>query len=53
LSVSESQPFAPSLTEYQIRVLLIDDQAMVGETVRRMLAPEAGIVSSARVNSES
>lgn len=44
MSVSESQPFAPSLTEYQIRVLLIDDQAMVGETVRRMLAPEAGMV---------
>jgi sigma-B regulation protein RsbU (phosphoserine phosphatase) len=32
------------LTEYQIRVLLIDDQAMVGETVRRMLAPESDIV---------
>jgi sigma-B regulation protein RsbU (phosphoserine phosphatase) len=32
------------LTEYQIRVLLVDDQAMVGETVRRMLAPEADII---------
>ena len=39
-----NQPFSPSLTEYQIRVLLVDDQAMVGETVRRMLAPEADIV---------
>ena len=37
------QPFSPSLTEYQIRVLLVDDQAIVGETVRRMLAPEADI----------
>lgn len=38
-----NQPFSPSLTEYQIRVLLVDDQAIVGETVRRMLAPEADI----------
>jgi len=44
MSVAENKPFSPSLTEYQIRVLLIDDQAMVGETVRRMLAPEADIV---------
>ena len=44
MPVPESKPFSPSLTEYQIRVLLIDDQAMVGETVRRMLAPEADIV---------
>jgi phosphoserine phosphatase RsbU/P len=39
-----NQPFSPALTEYQIRVLLVDDQAMVGETVRRMLAPEADII---------
>ncbi|MGD0224803.1 MAG: SpoIIE family protein phosphatase [Terriglobia bacterium] len=39
-----SKAFSPALKEYQIRVLLIDDQAMVGETVRRMLAPEADIV---------
>lgn len=44
MSASENHPFTPSLTEYQIRVLLIDDQAMVGETVRRMLAPEVGMV---------
>lgn len=44
MSIAENKPFSPSLTEYQIRVLLIDDQAMVGETVRRMLAPEADIV---------
>ena len=39
-----NHPFSLSLTEYQIRVLLVDDQAMVGETVRRMLAPEADII---------
>jgi len=39
-----NHPFSPSLTEYQIRVLLVDDQALVGETVRRMLAPEADII---------
>jgi sigma-B regulation protein RsbU (phosphoserine phosphatase) len=39
-----NQPFSLSLTEYQFRVLLVDDQAMVGETVRRMLAPEADII---------
>ena len=39
-----NHPFSPALTEYQIRVLLVDDQAMVGETVRRMLAPEADII---------
>ena len=44
MPVPENSPFSPSLTEYQIRVLLIDDQAMVGETVRRMLAPEGDIV---------
>lgn len=44
MATSENKPFAPTLTEYQIRVLLIDDQAIVGESVRRMLAPEADIV---------
>lgn len=41
---TSSKAFSPTLTEYQIRVLLIDDRAMVGETVRRMLAPESDIV---------
>jgi sigma-B regulation protein RsbU (phosphoserine phosphatase) len=41
---TSNKAFSPTLTEYQIRVLLIDDQAMVGETVRRMLAPETDIV---------
>jgi sigma-B regulation protein RsbU (phosphoserine phosphatase) len=33
----------PALTEHKVTVLLIDDQPMVGETVRRMLAGEADI----------
>lgn len=32
------------LTEHQIKVLLIDDQAIVGAAVARMLAPEGDIV---------
>jgi len=31
------------MKDYSIEVLLIDDQPIVGETVRRMLAPEPGI----------
>jgi len=31
------------LVEHEIKVLLVDDQAMIGEAVRRMLAPEADI----------
>ena len=35
---------APSpLTQYETKVLLVDDQAIVGETVKRMLAGEAGM----------
>jgi sigma-B regulation protein RsbU (phosphoserine phosphatase) len=34
---------AASLTEHPIRVLLVDDQTMVGEMVRRMLVPESDI----------
>ncbi|MDD3146037.1 MAG: adenylate/guanylate cyclase domain-containing protein [Candidatus Riflebacteria bacterium] len=33
-----------SLTEHKITVLLIDDQAMIGEAVRRMLADESDII---------
>jgi len=36
-----SQPAA--LTQHRITVLLVDDQAMIGEAVRRMLAPEQDI----------
>jgi sigma-B regulation protein RsbU (phosphoserine phosphatase) len=31
-------PIFPALTEHHIRVLLVDDQRLVGETIRRMLA---------------
>ena len=34
----------PSLTEHEIKVMLIDDQPIIGEAVRRMLAPEKDIV---------
>lgn len=40
LSPTESE----SLTSHAVRVLLVDDQPIVGEAVRRMLAPEADIV---------
>ena len=30
----------PSTDDYAVAVLLVDDQAMVGEGVRRMLAPQ-------------
>lgn len=33
-----------ALTEHEITVLLVDDQAMIGEAVRRMLADEKDIV---------
>jgi adenylate cyclase len=32
-----------SLTQHRITVLLVDDQAMIGEALRRMLAPEQDI----------
>lgn len=35
---------ASSLTEYPITVLLVDDQPMIGEAVRRMLASEKDII---------
>ena len=35
---------SPALNDHRIIVLLIDDQAMIGEAVRRMLASEADIV---------
>jgi phosphoserine phosphatase RsbU/P len=41
---TDDRSISPPPGGRQIRVLLIDDQAMVGETVRRMLAPESGIV---------
>ncbi len=43
LSESKPPPLAAALTQHEIKVLLIDDQAMIGEAVRRMLAPEQDI----------
>jgi len=42
--VSPGQDSRSSLTEHVITVLLIDDQAMIGEAVRRMLAEEQDVV---------
>ncbi len=46
--MSESLPRtddpASTLTEHEVTVLLIDDQPMVGEAVRRMLADESDII---------
>jgi sigma-B regulation protein RsbU (phosphoserine phosphatase) len=41
---SRTSPGAAGLTSHAVTVLLIDDQAMVAEAVRRMLADEPGIV---------
>lgn len=43
MSGDACQTFPPSLIDYPIRVLLVDDQAIIGATVRRMLAPESDI----------
>ncbi|MDD5482499.1 MAG: SpoIIE family protein phosphatase [Kiritimatiellae bacterium] len=32
-----------ALTEHEVKVMLVDDQAIIGEAVRRMLAPEKDI----------
>jgi len=36
-------PAAPSSGDYAVKVLLVDDQKIVGESVRRALAPQADI----------
>jgi two-component system chemotaxis family response regulator WspR len=36
-------PGAPSRSDYAVKVLLVDDQRIVGESVRRALAPQADI----------
>jgi phosphoserine phosphatase RsbU/P len=41
---TENSHLAAALTEHQIKVLLVDDQAIVGAAVERMLAPEGDIV---------
>ncbi len=43
MSEGQAASPAPVLTRHEVVVLLVDDQAMVAEAVRRMLAPEAGI----------
>jgi phosphoserine phosphatase RsbU/P len=40
----ENKQFVESLSRHDITVLLVDDQPIVGETVRRMLAPEEDII---------
>jgi len=40
---TSDSPLKTALTRHEIKVLLVDDQAMIGEAVRRMLAPEADI----------
>lgn len=39
----QAGPTAAMLREHKVRVLLVDDQPMIGEAVRRMLAPEEDI----------
>ena len=44
--MSETPPNSPAaggLTCHEVNVLLVDDQAMIGEAVRRMLAPETDV----------
>jgi len=43
---TESPRTSTTLTEHQIKVLLVDDQAIVGAAVERMLSPEGDIVFS-------
>ncbi len=41
---TESLSLAPALSDHQVTVLLVDDQPIIGEAVRRMLAGEPDIV---------
>jgi sigma-B regulation protein RsbU (phosphoserine phosphatase) len=43
MTQDQGTPVAGQIGEYAVTVLLIDDQMIVGETVRRMLAPEKDI----------
>ncbi len=38
-----SEPVAEALSEHPVSVLLVDDQPIIGEAVRRMLAPQTDI----------
>ena len=44
MNSSKDQSFAAALKEYKIKVLLIDDQAIVAAAVQRMLDPEQDIL---------
>jgi sigma-B regulation protein RsbU (phosphoserine phosphatase) len=46
MTQTQTDPSFAPLPPHQVRVLLVDDQPIVGEAVRRMLAPEADIVFS-------
>jgi sigma-B regulation protein RsbU (phosphoserine phosphatase) len=43
MPIDVAMPGPIALTEHHIKVLLVDDQRIVGETVRRMLADVAGL----------
>ena len=43
MSTNENKPLSSSLTQYEITVLLIDDQSIVAAAVERMLASEKDI----------
>jgi phosphoserine phosphatase RsbU/P len=44
MNMDEGKQFVAPVSEHAITVLLVDDQVIVGETVRRMLLPEKDIV---------
>ena len=44
MNIDDTKEFSAPVTEHTITVFLVDDQLIVGEMVRRMLAPEKDIV---------
>jgi sigma-B regulation protein RsbU (phosphoserine phosphatase) len=44
MNTSEDKQFVAPISRHDITVLLVDDQAIVGEMVRRMLEPEQDII---------
>ena len=44
MNINDTKQFSAPVTEHTITVFLVDDQLIVGEMVRRMLAPEKDIV---------
>jgi sigma-B regulation protein RsbU (phosphoserine phosphatase) len=44
MNIPEDKQFVEPLSRHDITVLLVDDQAIVGEMVRRMLEPEQDII---------